>query len=469
MSDSTESTIPTEGNILQDSRQGSTLYPWYVVIVLMLAQTFSFIDRMIMGLLVGPVRASFGISDTQYSLIAGLAFGIFYAVMGIPLARIADNKSRKVLISIGISVWSLMTAACGLATGFWSLFLARVGVGVGEASLSPAAYSMITDYFSKKVLGLALSVFTIGVTIGSGLAYVIGGKVVAYVESLGTVSLPLVGNIEGWQMTFFVVGIPGLVVAALVMLTVREPVRRGRVVLKNDNDNQTSDTTTATEKAVPFREVLSYLAEHKGAMLSHCIGMAFYVMVVYSLNIWGPTYLIRTFEYSRGQAGIIMGVAMLLGGTLGLLLGGRFADKWFNNGCIDAYSRVILFSACGCLLFVIPLGITQSATIGIICLSVAIFFSAFQGGIAGGVIQLMMPNQMRGQAVALYFMATNLLGIGLGPTIVASITDFVFMDDAAIGKSLALSAIVLCPLGILIMSMGLKHVKSSIESAQHWH
>lgn len=453
------SPIQSAGSPSADAATGATLYPWYVVMVLMLAQTFSFIDRMIMGLLVEPVRASFGISDTQFSLLAGMAFAVFYAIMGLPLARIADRKSRKNLIAVGITVWSIMTSLCGLAQGFWTLFLARVGVGVGEAALSPAAYSLITDYFAKAKLGRALSVYTVGVTVGSGMAYMIGSKVVAYVEQLGTVSFSFLGEIEGWQMTFFVVGIPGLIVAALTLLTVREPERKGKVA--------TADSTDDTQ--VSIREVVGFLMIHKRAMLSHVIGMATYIMVVFSLNVWGPTYLIRTFDYTPGEAGWTMGLAMMVGGTIGLLYGGSLADKWYSKGQLDAYTRVILLSALCMIPFVLVLGFTENATIGVLCLALGIFFSAFQGGIAGGVIQLMTPNQMRGQAVALYFLGANLLGLGLGPTVVALLTDFVFQDDAAIGKSLALTAAILGPLAIGIIASGRKHVLASIEDAQKWH
>ena len=203
----------------------STAYQWYVIFVLLLAQMFSFLDRMIMGLLVGPIRESFAISDTQYSLLAGLAFSLFYAIMGLPLARIADSRNRRNLISIGIAVWSVMTAVCGLAKGFVSLFFARIGVGIGEATLGPAGYSMITDYFPRSSLARALSVYTLGVTFGSGLAYILGGAVVGYVQTLDTLTLPFLGATEGWQLTFFIVGFPGVLVAALMYLTVREPAR----------------------------------------------------------------------------------------------------------------------------------------------------------------------------------------------------------------------------------------------------
>jgi len=443
-----------------DTAPKGGFYAWYAVIVLMLAQMCSFIDRMIMGLLVSPIRTSFNISDTQFSLLAGLAFAIFYSVMGLPLARIADRKSRRVLIAVGITVWSAMTTLCGFAQGFWSLFAARVGVGVGEAALSPAAYSMITDYFPKKSLARALSVYTIGVTVGSGLAYIIGGKIVEFAMNFGSVNLPFVGATEGWQLTFIVVGIPGIFIAML-MMTVREPARHGRMQSRSDDE-------AAGAPQITIKEVVAFILARKGAFLSHIFGVSIFIMAVFSLNIWGPEYLIRTFDMARAEAGLKFGIVMIAMGTSGLLCGGLLADRWFSRSTFDAYSRVILLSM-GCMLpFAAMLAFANTVSLGLICLAGAIFFSAFQGGIAGGVIQLMVPNEMRGQAVALYFLAANLIGLGFGPTVVASITDYVFQSDAALNKSLALASVVLIPIAAIIMLSGLSKVREAVRSAQGW-
>ncbi len=428
-------------------------YAWYVVSVLMLAQTCSFIDRMIMGLLVGPIRATFSISDTQYSLLAGLAFAIFYSIMGLPLARIADRHSRRWLIAIGISFWSLMTAACGLAQGFWQLFLARMGVGVGEATLSPAAYSLISDYFPKHMLARAFSVFTLGVTIGSGLAYMIGGQVIALTQDIGAVRLPVLGEVHGWQATFLFVGAPGLLIA-LLMMTVREPQRTG--LFPGAHHAQ----------QVPISTVLAYFATRRRAVATHVIGASIFIMAVFSLNIWGPEYLVRTFGYSRAEAGLTFGAVMMTAGTLGLLTGGVLADRSFAGGRRDAYSRIILLSMAGMAPFAILLAFVSTPTLGVACLAAAVFFSAFQGGLSGGVMQLMTPNQMRGQAVALFLLTANLLGLGLGPTVVAVLTDFVFRSDAALNKSLALASAILIPLAAVIMLSGLKQVRAAIAEAQ---
>lgn len=390
---------------------------------------------MIMGLLVGPIRESFQISDTQYSLLAGLAFSLFYAIMGLPLARIADRGSRRNLIVAGIAVWSFMTAACGLAKGYWSLFVARVGVGIGEATLGPAAYSMIADYFPKSILGRALSVYMIGVTLGSGFAYMLGGAVVGYVEDMGTIMVPVVGEIEGWQLTFFVVGIPGLLVSLLMLTTVREPARTGIV----------------TPEAVPVSEVADYLWQRRQAYGGHILGISIFIMVVYALNLWGPTYFIRTFGYTRPEAGWVFGLVMIGAGTAGLLLAGTLSDRLVSKGIHDAYVKIILFSMVAMIPSAAALAFLESDLLAIVFMSLAVFFSAFQGGVAGGTLQLMTPNRMRGQVMAVYGLSSNLIGLGLGPTVIAMTTDYVFGYDEAIGKSIALCAVILCPIGALIL------------------
>ncbi|MBT7333550.1 MAG: MFS transporter [Gammaproteobacteria bacterium] len=425
-------------------------YSWYVVFVLLLAQTFSFLDRMIMGLLVGPIRDTFQISDTQYSLLAGLAFSLFYALMGLPLARIADSRSRRNLIAAGIAVWSLMTAVCGLAKGFWMLFVARMGVGVGEATLAPGAYSMIADYFPKSLLARALSVYMVGVTLGSGFAYMLGGAVVAYVENMPQIVLPVLGAIHGWQLTFFIVGLPGLLVALLMMLTVREPPRRGL----SANDVQ----------AIALREVVDYLWSRRRAYGGHIIGVSIFIMVVYALNLWGPTYLIRTFGYTRPEAGWVFGIVMIVAGTSGLLLAGFIADSWMKRGVNDAYVRTIIVSIVGLLPCALMMGFATSDVVGIAAISLAVFFSAFQGGLSGGTLALMTPNRMRGQATAVFQLFANLIGLALGPTVVAMTTDYIFGYDAAIGKSIALCAAVLCPLGGYILWRSLAAIRTEVQA-----
>jgi MFS family permease len=228
------------------------VYAWYVVGILVLAYTFSFIDRQILSLLVGPMKRDLGISDTQMSLLQGFAFAVFYCLAGLPIGRMVDSRKRVNIISIGVFVWSVMTALCGTAHAYWQLFLYRMGVGVGEAALSPAAYSMIADYFPPKRLGFALGVYGMGVYIGAGLALIIGAAVIGLVSSGGDIVVPLFGEVYAWQLTFFVVGLPGILIALWVW-TVREPERRGYMRKEIAEDG----TETAVE--VPVSEVFAYM------------------------------------------------------------------------------------------------------------------------------------------------------------------------------------------------------------------
>jgi MFS family permease len=198
---------------------------WWTVIVLTFAYVVSFVDRTILSLLIEPIKADLALSDTQIALVQGIAFGLFYAAMGLPLGWLADRMSRRLLIGIGAGFWCLATAACGLAASFPQLFLARIGVGVGEAALSPAAMSMISDSFPKERRALPIGIYAGAAALGAGLALILGGSVIRLVSGASQVSLPLVGDVAAWQAAFILVGVFGLVLLPL-MATVVEPLRR---------------------------------------------------------------------------------------------------------------------------------------------------------------------------------------------------------------------------------------------------
>jgi MFS family permease len=207
--------------------EASSLYTWYAVALLTTAYVFSYLDRSILTLLVKPIRDDFGISDTQISLLHGFAFAIFYAGLGIPMGRLADRSHRVRLVTAGIGVWSIFTAACGLTRNFLELFLMRMLVGVGESILNPCAYSIITDTARRKHLSLALSIYTMGIYIGAGLALVLGGLVIRTIAEQPILNVPFIGDIASWKSAFFIVGIPGILLMLLVGKTLQEPARRG--------------------------------------------------------------------------------------------------------------------------------------------------------------------------------------------------------------------------------------------------
>ena len=298
------------------------IYPWYVVVILMLAQVVSFIDRQVITLLVQPIRADLAISDTGMSLLMGLAFVIFYVTMGVPIARLSDRYSRRTIIAIGIFLWSLATAACGLARNFWQLFLARIGVGVGEATLTPAAYSMIADYFPREMLGRAIGLYAVGVYLGAGLALVLGGVAIRAIAASGPIDLPVVGTLAPWQLTFMVVAMPGLLIVVLMMFTVREPMRQ--------------NLAETREKSIPVREVAEFMWINRGTFGSIFFGYATGGMAFYGFLFWVPEFIRRSYGWDISDAGIVFGTQLVLLGTVGTYAGGWFCDWLTARGYKDA-------------------------------------------------------------------------------------------------------------------------------------
>ncbi|HLG16052.1 MAG TPA: MFS transporter [Blastocatellia bacterium] len=435
-------------------------YAWYVVGVLTLVYIFSFIDRQILNLLVRPIRRDLGITDFQMSLLMGFTFALFYTFFGIPLGRLADSRSRRTIIAAGFTVWSMMTAACGLAKNFLQMLLLRMGVGVGEAALSPAAYSIITDYFPPKRRATAISVYSMGIYIGSGIAFIVGGIVAGVASAQETWYLPLVGATRPWQVVFFIVGLPG-VLLALLMYTVREPVRRG-IRLR-----QTSYGKTSVAR-VPLRDVIGYLGRNWTTFLCHNVGFALLSFSSYGSSAWIPTFFVRNHGWTESRAGQVYGWIIAIASTLGVVAGGRLADWMAARGHRDATMRVGLIAAvawfpCGVLYPLVP-----DANWAAALLVPSAFLASAPFGVAPAAIQQMMPNAMRGQASAIYLFVVNLIGLGIGPSAVAGATDFIFGDDYAVRYSLVSVATVAHIASALLLWAGLKPFVRSLDRLKEW-
>ncbi|MEH6585684.1 MAG: MFS transporter [Halioglobus sp.] len=423
----------------------------YALFVLLLAYILSFIDRNVMAVLIGPIREQFEISDFQYSLLHGFAFSMFYIVLGLPIARLADRRSRKWIITVGVLLWSIMTCLCGLTKSFASLFVARIGVGVGEAALSPPAYSLLADYFTPEKLPRAMAIYTLGITLGGGLAYIIGGAVYQYFEAAGGVTLPVVGHIQAWQMTFIAVGVPGLLVVGLLSL-MREPNRPADKPDANPTDSPSPS----------LNEVAQQLKTHWRAYLGLIGSMSMLAILGYGTMAWFPEFMIRTFDADRAVVGSQFGLLFIVAGSLGTLAGGWSVKPLADRGFSDAPLRVILICA---LLWLVPATIgplSSSPTLALMAAAPIVFFlNAYFGvGIAG--VQLITPPRMRAQISALMLFSTNLFGLAFGPSAVALMTDFLFGDDLALRYSLALLPAIVCPLAAGLAWQGMKDYRDSL-------
>lgn len=426
------------------------MHSWYMVLLCMVAYIFSFIDRQVIALLIEPIRADLQISDTQFSLLHGLAFSIFYALMGLPIARLADTRSRPLIIAVGIFVWSIATAVCGAARNFWQLFAARMAVGAGEAALSPAAYSMISDSFPRSQLGLALGIYSLGSFIGAGLAYLIGGAAIDWVSQFGTVDFPVIGPTKPWQMTFFIVGIPGVVIAALFLFTVRDPERKG--------------VMSAGGTGYPIAEVFAYIRRHKRSFLAHYFGFGFLALSLFALLSWAPAFLIRNYGLSPREVGVYLGSMVLVSNTAGALASGWLTDQLTRRGHSDAALRSGMVGGLGLVVPAILFSSIDGLVPSILTLGLAMFFASFPLATSAAALQWMAPNQMRAQVTALFFLFMNLLGITGGATLVALCTDYIFREDAAVGYSMSIIASAAGVAGALLLFWGLKHFRRTLQS-----
>ncbi|WP_371873706.1 spinster family MFS transporter [Acinetobacter courvalinii] len=431
--------------------QESFGYQWYVVVICMVAYILSFVDRQILSLMIEPIKQDLMLTDTEFSLLQGLAFSLFYAFMGIPIAALADKKSRIKIISIGIAFWSLATAACGLSKNFIQMFIARLSVGAGEAALSPAFYSIVTDLFPKEKLGRALGLYAIGAFIGSGLAFLIGGYVISLLKNIDMVVLPVIGQLKTWQLTFFIVGLPGVLLALVMILTVKEPKRKG---LKLDQNGQVIQAS--------FKNSIAFIKTHKKTFFCHFIGFSFYTMMLYSLLGWAPAFYMRHFGLDASQTGYILGSIILIANTAGALFCGWLIDYFSKKGYSDAAIRAGMI---GCAALVLPSVIftqVDNMYLSFGLIFIAMFFSTFPIPASAAATQMLTPNQLRAQVSAKFLLISNLIALGVGTTAVALLTDKYFENTLMVGNSISIVNAIAGIIGVFLLFKGCKYYRESI-------
>jgi MFS family permease len=423
-------------------------YAWYATFVLMLAYTLSYVDRQILSLLVEPIKQDFGVTDTQIGLLQGAAFAIFYTLAGIPMGRWADRGDRRKIIAWGIAFWSVATALCGLTKNYWQLFVARIGVGVGEAALGPAAYSMLADYFPPERRGRALGFYSMGVYLGIGLAMIIGAQVVTALADDPPIVVPGIGELGAWHLTFLIVGLPG-VLLALWAWTLREPPRRG---------------AGAAAPPVPIRDALAFLRAHRATFTAHFAGFSLLTLTFNAVVFWMPPYLMRVHGLTAGEFGVTLGLILAIGGAIGIFAGGAFADALRRRGAQDAE----LWSGIVGALLLWPFGVyaaqAPSPDAALVAFAGFMVFASFPFAAAAAALQNVTPNRLRGQVSAVYLFVVNLAGIGLGSFLTGFVNDHVFGDPARVGDSIAWIVGFAAPLAALVLLAGRRPYRASAAS-----
>ena len=414
-------------------------YAWYVVGVLMFAYVVSFIDRLILGLLIQPIKQSLQVSDTEMGLLAGIGFALFYTVMGVPLARLADSGNRKWLIIAGASLWTLMTAASSLADSYTDLLITRIGVGVGEATLTPAAMSMIADYFTRDRVSRAIGTYSIGVYLGAGLA-LLGGSAVVQLISGMDLSAGMFRDFAPWQLAFLAAAVPGILVV-LSMLTVREPPRQ-----------ELSGAAADVRTTPPLREVFAFMGANKRLLVGHFIGYGLVGTAVTAYLVWAPEMLRRSFDIPIGSAGFAYGMLLVTLGALGPFVGGWWAQRAAARGEPDAEIAVSIRALVCLAPFAVAGPLMPTFAGAVVVLAPAVFLLSLPQGLAPAVLQLVAPNRMRGQVLSAFVLCAVIFAYTIGPTAVPIAAGKVFGDEDALDKGMALVGGLCVPLGALALA-----------------
>ena len=441
---------------VKNTGQHKTQYPsptlaWTTLIVLAITYMFSFMDRQILVLLIDPIKADLQISDTQVSLLTGLAFALVYSFAGIPMGRVADLWVRKYVIIFGVTVWSTLTILGGFARNFPQLFVTRMGLGFGEAALTPTAYAMVPDLFPPNKIARALSVFALGGMIGMGMALVFGGVIIKLVENIDILTLPIVGEIRSWQVVLIVAGgLSLLMVIPLSMLP--EPKRHESNI----------ESSGATKQDLSFKAVLGYLWRHKTFYGFFLIGVSTYNLFGYGIATWIPSYFIRVHDWHASSAGITLGTLYIAPAIIGALSSGWLSDYFYSKGYKTAPLSIMFIA----LLFLPPLLLTfiyiPLMKVKMVALVAFFFIETMMVVLFPVVLQMATPNRIRAQISAISLMVSNLIGIGFGATSIALVTDYVFKDELAVGHSIAVVGVIACLISLSLYIFALKPFKQQV-------
>lgn len=409
-------------------------YSWYALLVMLVAYVLAFVDRQMLNLLVEPIKHDLSLSDTRISLLQGFSFALTLSLAALPLGRLIDTGRRTLILSAGVAVWSVMTAACAAAGTFAALLFARAGVAAGEATMTPAALSMIGDYFPPRRIGLATGIYALGVHLGSGLALLLGALLVGFAKTT-VVTVPGLGIMQGWRLVFLAVGMPGLLVAIWVAL-LREPPRGG--------------SERHPHSVIPWREAIAFLRAQGRAQGSANLAVGFALMANYGVSAWAPAFFSRSYGWGPSSFGATYGPLIIISGVSGVLIAAALGDRWHGRGFPDARLRILG----GATLIAAPLYaiaplIHDNPVATLLMLAGANFFNAAAIGSGPGILQDIAPPRLRGMTHALALLTVNLVALGLGPTSIAAFTDYALHDERRVGLSLAI-----VPPIILLISSG---------------
>lgn len=419
------SSVPTEAG----------LRLWAPIVVLLALYTISFVDRTILTMLVPSIQKDLRIGDFQASLLLGPAFSIFYVVCGLPMGKAVDTYPRKLVVLFGVVTWSLATVFSGFATTFVALLLLRMGLGLGESVLSPAAHAVIGERFPKRRLSTAMSVFSIGSAIGAGLAVALGGLLAQLLDEHGKAAFSMLHGFKSWQLVMLAIGFATILLSPLALLVPRSRLHEDKHV----------------DVALDHIGLLALVKKDWVLYVVGPVGFAFINSITSAYTAWGPTFMMRTYEWSPARVGVALGLQHSVAGGLGFLVTAAIVDRWYSKGVVDAHVRFPVYS----ILICVPLsvvGLVAGNPWGFLLLTTPFYLLCYGWlGYAAASLQIFSPGHLRGQVSALLLAITSLVGMGFGPPLTGLLTDVVFGDKAEVGFSLAVSSVLFGTLSIALL------------------
>lgn len=412
---------------------------WAAAFLLTVAMFVSYVDRSILSLLVEPIKASLGLTDVEMGLLQGVTFGLVFTFTMLPCGWLVDNVNRTKLLGGAIAFWSMMTVACALPSTFAQMFMARMGVAVGEAALSPTAPSLIADYFPPERRTPPLTLYGIGGIIGVAASLIFGGLIAGIFGESDTISVPMIGDVETWQVIFVAVGAPGLLLSLIFFLQ-REPVRREQSATKTN-----------------YRELWAVIVSRRWIIGPHIASFCLFNIFGQAMASWLPTFFIRIHGWSIAEVGIRLGITQLVSAIIGAFIGGYCARSLWRRGRRDANyltAAIFLFLTAG---FSIAASISADPVVSMLCFGLTTACLMAPNGAILAAIQELVPNQLRGRITALYYVALGLVSMTLGPLLIGVMNDYLFTGTDGVGKSLATIAVVTLPLaGAMMLLAGSK-------------
>jgi MFS family permease len=439
---STDSRAPVQAKPAEPA-----FFAWMALGILLLLAFVAFLDRQVISLMVGMIKTDLKITDSHIGVLQGAAFGLVYPLFALPLGYAADRFSRRWVIFLGVLLWSLAATMSGFASSFSTLLAARIGVGIGEAALGPAAASLLSDLFPRKRLALAFSIYSSGSLLGSAGALAIGGAVITWAGD--GMTFPLVGHLAPWQVAFVATGLPGALVAVLVFL-IREPKRPAR--------------TPAAAGGAPWGEVFAFIRQNWLFLSCYTLGFTSLLLVAWGSLAWMPAIMQRSYGWSVGQVGATLGLFTAVLGLSGQLSNGAFVDRMFSKGFEDAHLRYYAFACIVVAICGVAAPFASTAWIYLAIMAPWKFLMNF-GGVFSAALLVVTPGAIRGRMAAICGIVSSVLGGTFGPTVVALFTDHVFHDDAKLAYSLGLTSAIFVPLAGVLFWIGMRPMREAAARA----